>query len=97
MLRGRASGRSTHMLAPGHIVLASDVAALSKANGIICLVENNPSGNRADGGDGARGMLSLGAVEWPLRWLAVVTESWCAELSALPLGDLSVLHVASIT
>ena len=43
---------------------------LSKTNGSIRLVENSPCGSRADGGDAARGTLSLGAAEqWPLRWL----------------------------
>ena len=61
------------MLVPRHIVLASDVAVLSKPNGSIRLVANRPCDSRVDGGDGARGTLSLDAVEGPLRWLAVVT------------------------
>jgi len=73
MSRGRASGRSTHVPAPGHIVLASDVVALSRPNGSIHLAANRPCGNRADGGDGARGMLSLGAVAGPFYRLAIVT------------------------
>ena len=73
MLRWRASGRSTHVLAPGHIVLVSDVEELSMPNGSIRLAVNKPCGSRADGGNGARGMLSLCAVGWPLCWLAIVT------------------------
>ena len=72
MSRERASGPSTHVLAPGNIVLASDVAVLSKPNGSIRLVANKPCGNWADGGDGGRGMLSLGAVPRPLCYLSVV-------------------------
>ena len=36
------------------------------------LVANRPCGNRADGGDGGRGMLSLGAVARPLYCLSTV-------------------------
>ena len=54
-----------------NIVLASDVVVLSKPNGSIRLVANKPCGNRADGGDGGRGMLSLGAVARPLCYLSV--------------------------
>ena len=54
-------------------MLASDLAALSMPNGSIRPVANRPCGSRVDGSDGARGMLSFGAIGWPLRWLAVVT------------------------
>ena len=55
------------------MVLASDVAVLSKPNGSIRLMANRPCGNSADGGDGARGTLPPDAVARPLCRLAVVT------------------------
>jgi hypothetical protein len=48
-----------YVLVPGHIVLASDVAALSKPNRFVVLAVNRPCGNSADGGEGERGMLLL--------------------------------------
>ena len=67
------SGRSTHIPASRHIVLASDVTALSKPNAGVLLVVNRPCSNRADGGDGAWGALPLDADTRPLYRLAVVT------------------------
>jgi len=62
-----------HVPAPGHIVLASNVAALSMPNGSIHLVANSPCGSRADGGEVAWGTLPLNAIVRPLCRLAVVT------------------------
>ena len=53
-----------HVLAPEHIALASDVAALSKPNGYVRLAVNRPCRSSADGGEGARGMLLPDAVAW---------------------------------
>jgi len=38
-----------YVLAPGHIVLVSDVTALSKPNRYVLLVANKPCGSSADG------------------------------------------------
>ena len=44
---------------PEHIILASDVAALSNPNRSILFEPNRLCGNSADGGEGAWGTLRL--------------------------------------
>jgi len=55
-VRGRTIGLSTYVWAFGHIVLASDAAALSKPNGNALLGANNPCGSNLAVGESAWGV-----------------------------------------
>ena len=70
VLWGRANGCFACALALGRIILARDVAALSRPNGSSRLVANSPCGSKADGGEGAwllaRVLRSLSAAGWCL-------------------------------
>ena len=66
--RGRTIGLSTYVWAFGHIVLASDAAALSSPNGSALVVANNPHRSSVVSGESASGALSP---------VVVVRLSWC--------------------
>ena len=66
--RGRTIGLSTYVWAFGHIVLASDAAALSSPNVSTLLVANNPCGSSVVASESARGALSP---------IVVMRSSWC--------------------
>ena len=53
--RGRTIGLSTYVWAFGHIVLASDAAALSRPNGSALLGANSPCGSSVVAGESAQG------------------------------------------
>jgi len=53
--RGRTIGLSTYVWAFGHIVLASDAAALSRPNGNALLGAISPCGSNLAVGESARG------------------------------------------
>ena len=65
--RGRTIGLSTYVWAFGHIVLASDVAALSRLNVSALLGANSPCGSSVVAGESAQGALSP---------VVVVGSSW---------------------
>jgi len=75
--RGRTIGLSTYVKAFGHIVLASDAAALSSPNGSALLVANNPCGSSVVSGESARGVLSP---------VIIVRLSWCRAVIPAVLG-----------
>jgi len=52
--RGRTIGLSTYVWAFGHIVLASDAAALSRPNGSALLGANSPCGSSVVAGESAQ-------------------------------------------
>jgi len=79
--RGRTIGLSIYVWTFGHIVLASDAAALSSPNGRALLVANNPCGSSVV--EGAQGTLSLVVVVWSSWRRAVVpTVSACGAVGS---------------
>ena len=59
---GRTIGRSTYIWVYGHIVLASDAAALSRPNGSALLGANNPCGSSVVEDESAQGAPSPNVV-----------------------------------
>ena len=70
---GRTIGLSTYVWASGHIVLASDAAALSRPNGCVPLEANNPCGSSIVDGESTRVTLSPNVVAGPSQHWAIVS------------------------
>jgi len=72
---GRTIGRSTYVWAFGHIVLASDAAALSSPNGSALLGAKRPCGISVAVGDSARGTSPPVVVRYSWRRAVMPTVS----------------------
>jgi len=69
---GWTIGLSTYVWASGHIVLASDAAALSRPNKCVPLEANNPCGSSVVEGESTRVALSPNVVAGPSQHRAIL-------------------------